>query len=307
LAEVPIPRTVGDADGLIITNIGSIENNGVEVVLNWRNQINDDWSYNIGGNATLNKNRVLDLEGGQGKLGGGIGAAQGFVTYSDNGQPVGSFYVLDVLGVFNTGAEVLAYTNADGQPIQPTAKPGEFKYRDVNNDGVINDDDRIFAGSYQPEVYYGVNGGVNYRRWDLSFSIFGVAGNEVYNAKKAVRVEGRDNIEKNVVYDRWTNQNRKQTEPGANVGNLPASTYFVESGSFIRLNNLTVGYTFTPKQLSVAKLSALRIFATGQNLFTYQKYSGFTSELPGGPLNAGIELSTYPQTRTIAAGVNLTF
>lgn len=307
LSFVPIPRTVGDVDGVIITNVASIENVGLEGVLNWRNKTNDDWSYNIGGNVTFNRNRVLDLNGGQGVFGGGIGAAQGFTTYTFNGQPIGSFYVLKVLGVFNSGAEVNQYTNADGLPIQPTAKPGDFRYQDTNGDGVISDADRVFAGSYQPVAYFGLNGGVNFRQWDMSFSFYGNVGNEVYNGKKAVRVQGTDNIERDVVYNRWTNQNRTQTEPAANVGNLPASTYFVESGSFVRLNNITVGYTFRPSLLERFHISGLRIFATSQNAFTYQRYSGFTAELPGDPLNSGIELSSYPTTRTVAAGINITF
>jgi TonB-dependent starch-binding outer membrane protein SusC len=307
LSNIPVDLTVGDYSGYITTNVASIENTGVEVLLNWRNKINDDWSYNIGGNVTFNKNQVLDLNGGQGVYGGSIGAAQGFTTFTDNGQPIGSFYVLKVLGVFNSGGEVNAYTNSDGQPIQPTAKAGDFKYQDTNGDGAISDADRIFAGSYQPVAYFGVNGGLTFRRWDLSLSIYGNVGNEVYNGKKAVRVEGKDNVEKDIVYSRWTSQNQTQSEPAANVGNLLASTYFVESGSFVRVNNITIGYTLSPALLDKLRISALRIFATSQNPFTYQKYSGFTSELPGDPLNSGIELSSYPTTRTIAAGLNVTF
>lgn len=307
LSNIPIPRTVGDADGVIITNVASIENVGLEAALNWKNQINDDWSYNIGGNVTFNRNRVLNLNGGQAILGGGIGAAQGFTTRTDNGEPIGSFYVLKVLGVFNSGAEVNAYTNDDGNPIQPTAKPGDFKYQDTDGDGQISDADRVFAGSYQPVAYFGLNGGVNFRQWDLSFTIYGNVGNEVYNGKKAVRVEGRDNVERDVVYNRWTSQNNSQTEPGANVGNLLASTYFVEPGDFIRINNLTIGYTFDTPSLERLRISSLRIFATSQNLFTWQRYSGFTPELPGDPISSGIELNAYPMTRTIAAGLNVTF
>jgi hypothetical protein len=138
-------------------------------------------------------------------------------------------------------------------------------------------------------------------------SLYGNVGNEVYNGKKAVKVDARDNVEKQVVYDRWTNSNHTQTEPRANEGNLPASDYFVESGDFLRINNLTVGYTFSKTFLERIKISSLRVFATSQNLFTLQKYSGFTSELPGGPLNSGIELNAYPTTRTIAVGLNVGF
>lgn len=306
LINVPIQRTVGDIDGLVLTNVASIQNRGLEANLNWRNTINDNWSYHVGANATLNKNKVVALNGGQAIYGGSIGAAQGFTTYTDNGLPVGSFYVLQVIGVFNSDEEVSDYKASDGTVIQPSAKPGDFKYQDTNGDGKIDDSDRIFAGSYQPKAYFGLNGGVNYKAWDLSLSLYGNEGNEVYNGKKAVRIDARDNVESDVVYNRWTSQNHTQTEPRANSGNLPASTYFVESGSFVRINNVTVGYTLPKDKLEKVGIQSLRIFATSQNLLTLKKFSGFTPELPGTPLDSGIELSAYPTTRTIAMGVNIT-
>jgi len=306
LINIPIPRTVGDIDGVITTNAASIENKGVEVMLGWQDRISDDLSYTVSGNVTFNKNNVVALNGGQAIWGGGIGAAQGYTTYTDNGQPVGSLYVLKTIGVFNTVAEVNAYAK-DGEMIQPTAKPGDFKYFDKNNDGQIDDNDRVFAGSYQPVAFFGINSSVKYKYWDFALSIYANVGNEVYNGKKAVKVEGKDNVERDVVYDRWTNSNRSQTEPGANTGNLPASDYFVESGAFARINNLTVGYSFRPALLQRFYVTAFRVFVTGQNIFTYKKYSGFTAELPGDPLNSGIELSAYPTTRTIAGGINVSF
>lgn len=307
LIEIPIPRTVGDADGVIITNVASIQNIGIEVLLNWKDDINDNWSYSVTGNVTFNDNNVIALNGGQAIYGGGIGAAQGFTTYTDNGQPIGSFYVLKTLGVFNSVAEVNAYTDSEGTVIQPNAKPGDFKYLDKNDDGQIDDNDRVFAGSYQPVAYFGLNLGVNFKNWDLSLSLYGNTGNEVYNGKKAVRVDSRDNVEKDIVYNRWTSSNKSQSEPRANEGNLPASDYFVESGTFLRINNLTLGYTFPSSVLSKIKISSLRVFATSQNLLTLKKFSGFTPELPGSPLNSGIELSAYPTTRTIAVGLNVGF
>jgi TonB-linked SusC/RagA family outer membrane protein len=307
LINVPIPRTVGDINGAILTNVASIRNKGVEFVLNWKNQVSDNFSYNIGANVTLNRNSVLDLNGGQAIYGGSIGASQGFTTLTDNGHPVGSFYVLRVLGVFNSDAEVAAYTNGEGTMIQPTAKAGQFKYWDKNGDGMIDDNDRDFAGSYQPVAYFGLNFGSHYKNWDFSIDFYGNVGNEVYNGKRAVRVEGKDNIEKDLVYSRWTSGSHSQSQPAATVGNLPASNYFVESGSFARINNLTIGYTFGKPFLSKIRSSGLRLFVTSQNLFTLKKYSGFTAELPGDPLTSGIELSAYPTTRTIAAGLNVSF
>jgi TonB-linked SusC/RagA family outer membrane protein len=307
LIRVPIPRTVGDIDGTIITNAASIQNQGVEIVLNWKEEVNDNFNYSIGLNATFNKNNVLALNGGQAILGGSIGAAQGYTTRTDNGHPVGSFYVLKTIGVFNTDAEAAGYVAANGVAIQPTARAGDFKYLDANEDGKIDDSDRVFAGSYQPVAYMGANFSANFKNWDFSLALYGNVGNKVYNGKKAVRVSGTDNVEKKVVYSRWTPANKSQTEPGANVGNLLASDYFVESGSFARINNLTVGYTFPKEFLSRYKISSLRLFLTSQNLFTYKKYSGFTAELPGDPTNSGIELSAYPTTRTVAAGLNIGF
>ena len=110
-----------------------------------------------------------------------------------------------------------------------------------------------------------------------------------------------------MVYNRWTSSSLSQKQPAANVGNQLASDYFVESGSFIRINNLTVGYTFHQKVLQRLRISSLRVYATSQNLLTIKDYSGFTPELPGDPLNSGIELSAYPTTRTIAVGLNISF
>ncbi len=302
----PIFSTIYDDGGVLLTNAAIIQNKGLEVALNWKDKINENLSYTIGANATFNSNNVVALNGGLPVSGGGVGS-QGFVTNTNIGQPVGSFYVLKTIGVFNTDAEAANYVGSNGNAIQPTAKAGDFKYQDVNGDGVIDTKDRQYVGSYQPLAYFGLNLGANYKRWDFSLSIYGNVGNKVYNGKKGVRILGTDNIEKEVVYNRWTSANRSQKEPAANTGNLPASDYFVESGSFARINNLTIGYTLPPTLLSRAKLTSFRVYLTSQNLFTYQAYSGFTAELPGDVISSGIELSAYPTTRTIAMGVNIGF
>lgn len=307
LADVAIPRTVGDADGLITTNIGTVQNKGIELVLNWKDKLNDNFSYFVNGNVTFNHNEMIALNGGQNRRDGSAGGGQGQTTNTDNGHPIGSFYVLKVIGVFNSVAEINAYQDSEGNVIQGNAKPGDFKYLDKDKDGKITPDDCVFAGSYQPVAYFGLNMGFNFKNWDFSINFYGNAGNEVYNAKKGARVDARDNVEKDVVYNRWTSSNHTQTEPRANEGYLPASTYFVEPGDFLRINNLTIGYNFSTSFLQRLHISNLRVFATSQNLLTLKKYSGFTSELPGGPLNSGIEASAYPATRTLAVGLNLGF
>ena len=307
LINVKVPSVTGDADGVVLTNAASIRNQGLEVTLNWRGKITNDLSYRIGGNATLNKNTVIGLNGGQPILDGGVGANQQYTTRTDNGQPVGSFYLLKVLGVFQNDADVSSYQNSTGQVIQPSASPGDFKYQDTNGDGKIDDNDRVFAGSYQPKAYFGLNLGLTYKSLDFSVDFYGNVGNQVYNGKRGFRQNILDNIEKTMAYNRWTPSNGSQTEPKANGGNLPASTYFVESGNFARINNATLGYRLPNTLVEKIHVSSVRVFITAQNVLTMKKYSGFTAELPGNPTSQGIELNAYPTTQTYAFGLNVGF
>ena len=307
LINVKVPSVTGDADGIVLTNAASISNIGWEFSLNWRGNIMEGLTYKIGGNVTFNQNSVIGLNGGQPILDGGIGAAQQYTTKTDNGQPVGSFYLLKVLGVFQNDSEVENYKNTAGQTVQPNAAPGDFKYQDTNGDGKIDDQDRIFAGSYQPVAYFGLSATLAYKGFDLNVDAFGNAGNQVYNGKKAFRQGILDNIESQMAYSRWTTANKSQTEPAANGGNLLASTYFLESGTFIRLNNVTLGYMFPQKITKKIGLNSLRVFVTAQNILTYKEYSGFTAEIPGDPTNSGIELNAYPTNKTIAGGISVGF
>jgi len=307
LINVNVPSVVGDADGLVLTNAASIKNTGLEIAANWRSAGKKNFSYSIGGNATFNTNKVIGLNGGQPILDGGIGAGQQYTTKTDNGQEVGSFYVYQVLGVFQSEEEISAYSNANGDKIQPSASAGDFKYQDTNGDGIIDDNDRVFVGSYQPKVYYGANVSLSFWDFDFTFDVYGNAGNQVYNGKKAFRQQAQDNIEKEVAYNRWYNGSGINNEPRANSGNLPASTYFVESGNFIRINNVTLAYNVPQSFMNKMNMSSAKVFITAQNLYTLKKYSGFTAELPGDPTKSGIELNAYPTSRTIGAGVNVTF
>jgi TonB-linked SusC/RagA family outer membrane protein len=308
LINVKVPAVVGDEDGVILTNAASIRNTGFEFSINWRERINDKSSYKIGGNLTLNKNNVIGLNGGQPILDGGIGAGQIYTTRTDNGQPVGSFYVYQVLGVFQNTLEIDDYVSSTGKVIQPGASPGDFKYQDANDDGKIDDKDRVFLGSYQPKAYFGFNAEVSYRAFDLSFDIYGNVGNVVYNGKKALRLSALDNVEKSIAYDRWVPGSGINDEPAANSGFLPASSYYVESGSFIRLNNITLSYSLPKSFMDKIKLTNGKIFLTSQNLFTLKKFTGFTPELTDDtPTKAGIETNAYPTTKTIAGGINVSF
>lgn len=307
LVYVVLPGILGDPDSRYVTNAATFENKGVEFSLNWNDKVTRDITYRIGANAAFNRNRITGLNGGQALFDGNIGGNQGFITLSDNNQPIGSFYVWEVEGILQNDADVAASG-------QSGAKVGDLNYRDVSGpqgkpDGVIDAYDRTFQGSYQPKMTYGINGSATYKSFDLSFAAYGTAGGKIYNGKKAVRgADPRDNIEADVARNRWTPNNTNTSVPRADLNQLPASSYFLEKGDFFRLNNVTVGYNLPQTLLQRLRITNFRVYLTAQNLFTLTPYTGFTPEMQStSVLNAGIELNSYPTTRTWAFGLNVGF
>ncbi|MCU7550688.1 TonB-dependent receptor [Chitinophagaceae bacterium LB-8] len=308
LVIASVPAVLGDPNNEYYTNAATIQNKGVELGVNWSDDINKDWSYNVNGNIAFNKNEVLELNQGIPLPRGSVGG-QGTTTLTDVGEPVGSFYLWQVDGLFQSDAEAAASG-------QTGARAGDLKYRDLNGDKKIDAKDRQFSGSYQPKVLYGINGGVDYKTFDLSINTYGTTGGKIYNAKKEARGDARDNIESHVARNRWTVDNPNTDVPRANLTELPTSTYFLEDGGFFRINNLTLGYKLPDDIVSKLKLSNLRAFVTIQNLVTFTGYSGFTPEIipkseagsdPAGTLAAGIEQGVYPTVRTWAFGLNVSF
>lgn len=299
LIPVNIPAIFGDPDNQYITNAADITNRGVEAALNWRSNLGSgtDWTYNLGANVTFNKNRIANLNGGQALVGGYNG-----VTKSDNGVAAGSFYLLHAIGVYQSTDDI---KNSPKSIFDP--KVGDLKYEDTNGDGVIDLRDRQYFGSYQPPVYFGINGGLNFRHVDFSFVFSGNLNNKVYNAKKQARSSSLNNVEASFANDRFTAANLSTTTPASLKENMPNSTYFLEPGSFLRLTNVVLGYTVPSTALERAHLASVRVFVAAQNVFTATKYTGFTPELAGGPLDSGIELNTYPTSRTVTLGLNVNF
>lgn len=281
ILPVELPDAFGFR-GTTLTPAGQVRNEGLEFVLNWSENVSNDFSYNIGGNLTFNRNELEKITNPffAENTGGGVG--YGNITKKVvEGEPLGSFWLYEVTG---------------------TDENGNFTYEDVNDDGNIDDDDRQFFGSYAPKNFYGFNVGVNYKNWDFNLDGYGNWGNVVFNGKKINR-ENNQNIEQDVFDNRWTPENQTQTEPAPFNAVPRPSTYYLESGDFMRINNITVGYTIP---LEESLVNRARVYVTAQNPFITQSFSGFTPEIPGGPLsNAGIELSAYPAVQSVIVGLNV--
>ena len=295
-ALYPIPLPNLGFGRVFNTNAADVLNQGVELSLGWNNAINKNSSYSLKGNITYNKNTVESIGIGQAIYDGDLGNGK-TATITAVGQPIGSFWVFKTDGIFQTNADVAAY------PHLVNAQAGDFKLVDLNNDGEINEKDKYYGGSYQPKFYYGISGTLNCKQFDFGLDIFGTAGNKVYNAKKGVRYGGNYNLEYDVAINRWTPGSGINDLPRAFNGTATVSDYFVESGSFTRINNITAGYTLKSKETS--PFQSVRIFVHTQNPFIFTKYTGFTPELPGPPLASGIELNAYPISASYMIGVNV--
>jgi len=286
------------------SNAGDIKNKGFELNINHHNTIRK-FNYSIGVNLSTYKTKVTNLTSDVEYY------LTGSVSRTYVGGPLGRFYGHKVIGVFQNQAEIQAYSK-DGKLIQPNAKPGDFKFADLNNDGVINNDDRDFIGDPNPKLIYGLNFSFGYGGFDLSWFLQGVWGNDIWNASKN-GTPTAENAQARAYTEAW----RKEGDPGTypritnndTNNNFRGSNWYVENGSFMRLQNIQLGYN-VPKNicLQTKLISACRIYISGQNLLTFTKYSGLDPELgSNNPLNMGFDNTRYPNSRVITAGINLQF
>ncbi|MNF25737.1 TonB-dependent Receptor Plug Domain protein [compost metagenome] len=275
-------------------HVGEVSNKGFEVALRWDDRITDNLSYWVGGNYSNNKNELTSLKNATLAPinGGSLGNGQ-WTKLLDNssiGQPLGSFYMYEYAGFDSTNGQMLYY-NAAGDKV---------------TQAVLGETDKKYVGSILPTSTYGVSLGLNYKNFDFSVDGYGTSGAEVYNGKKAQRFSG-ENIEETLATDFWTVNNTTASKP-APFNQVPvASTYYLESGDFFRINNITVGYKLP---LQGTFINSCRIYVNAINPFITQKFSGFSPELNGNgdPYGTqGIELDAYPTLRSFVIGANLKF
>lgn len=296
-------------------NVGKIRNAGVEIELNYADKIGRSFEYNIGFNLTTISNKVLKLaDEDQVLYGEGLKyGTEHFPTQTRVGKPIGGFWLYKNGGVFQSDAEAAAYVNADGEKYQPNAEAGDMKFIDTNNDGVINDDDKVYCGSGIPKVEANLNLGFSYKGFDLSAVLSSAWGHKLYNGNKYF-YEGMNsgsNFLKSSL-DAWTPENTSTNVPRAIYqdpnGNTRESDRFLEKGNFVRLRQLQIGYSLPSALLAKAYIERVRFYVSGENLFTITGYDGIDPEFSrANVLNTGIDKLIYPFTRSYTVGVQLTF
>lgn len=283
----------------IMANAGTVRNKGIEISLEHKNRVGD-FSYSVNGNVSFIHNELTELNGGD-KIWENIDN----IILSDRGLALRSFWGYRYDGVFRTKEEVEAYKNADGELIQPNSKAGDARYIDLNKDGKIDENDRECLGNPFPWVTYGLNLSFEYRGFDLQLFFQGVAGNKIYNAmRKRTEGKGEDATLSTAMRDMWSesNPNGSIPNPYGNSMNFYGSDRFLENGSYLRLKNAQLGYTFPRSWMSRLSVERLRLYLACSNLFTITKYTGYDPEIGG-----GVDFGNYPQARTILVGAQINF
>ncbi|MBC8173848.1 MAG: SusC/RagA family TonB-linked outer membrane protein, partial [Chitinophagales bacterium] len=285
-------------------NAAKVLNRGFEFNLAWNHQVGKV-RYRVGFLGSPVHNEVLELGAAEGIgsfiASGSLGNGQ-LVTRTVVGESIGSFYGYEVIGVFQNEAELTSSATIAGQQV------GDLKYADLNGDGIIDDLDRTFIGSYIPDFSYGFNANVSYDNFSISIDFSGQYGNEIYNGKNAVRPD-LYNFE-GVVVDHWDGEGSSNTEPRPTSGgtNYEPSDYFIQDGSFLRLRSTTIAYAFPVKLLTDMKITKANVYIRGTNLITFSDYTGYTPEIAAETaLASGIDLGVYPITSVYSIGIDLTF
>ncbi len=292
LLSVKAPAQVGNRYDPI-ANVGTVSNKGIELTLDHQNKIGK-FNYTLNGNISFITNELISLNGGD--------VIYGDRVKSDKDLPLFTLWGYEYEGIYKTDAEALSHlTGYTAQSIAYHA--GDAKFKDQDGNGLIDDKDKTNLGNSFPAVTYGLNVGADYAGFDLQLFFQGVAGNEIYNAVRE-RTEGKGDVAtlSTTMRDVWSASNVTGTIPnpyGSSL-NYANSSRFVESGSYLRLKNLQIGYTIPQKITKQANINRCRVYLSGSNLITLTGYTGYDPEVGG-----GVDYGNYPQSRTITLGLNL--
>lgn len=305
LVTVDVPASVGLTP--VETNVGAVRNSGVDFTVKWEDSLKD-FRYGIRLTGTTIKNKVISL-GGKRIASGDIGAGKS-VQMTEEGKPIKYFYGYNVIGIFQNEAQIKDYneraaaaTGNAGQQYQNNVGPGDLIYEDVDGDGYITANDRKDLGSPTPKFIGGLGISASWKGFDLSIDFQGNFGNKIFNAKQVERFSGSDNWDRSFL-DRWTPENPNTMTPRMTLegNNYQVSSRYVESGSYVKLQTVELGYTFPKSWMQKVSVQNLRVYFSGNNLAYFTGYNGFTPEVLG-----GIDRQIYPVTATCRFGLNVTF
>jgi hypothetical protein len=297
-------------------NYGKINNSGLEFQIGFR-ETKSDFNYDVSLNLSTIRNKVLQLDGGDYYFSGLSGT-----SYTQLGHSMGEFYVYRTDGIFQNWDQIYAYSTTKVNPttgkeetalIQPNAAPGDIRYKDLNNDGVISEADRQLIGSPFPKLEGGLNFSCSYKNFDFNLFFHGVYGNMIFNNAKywMERMDETANLPRNL--KPWTGEGTSNTTPrpfmGPTDNTIVFSDRWIEKGDYLRLKNIQLGYTLPTSLMKKTKvIETLRVYAGAQNLLTLTGYSGLDPEISDGDLfSKGYDDGHFPPVRTVTCGLQISF
>jgi hypothetical protein len=291
-----------------VGNIADMKNNGIEVELSYNKRFGE-LNFSASGNVAYLKNEVTYVASDANYITGDASfQSMGAVTRTQEGYAYNSFYGYKTDGIFQNTAEINAYTNSTGALIQPSARPGDFKWIDSNKDGIITDLDKTFLGSSIPKYTYGLTLNFDYKGFDLMVFATGAAGNKIFQGLRRLDI-GNANWQ-TVAMSRWTGEGTSDFYPrltsndtNGNFGNM--SDFYLEKGDYLRLKVVQLGYSLPAGLTNKIDASKIRLYVSTENLFTMTKYTGYDPEIGGSVF--GIDKGVYPQARSLMLGVQLQF
>ena len=294
-----IPVSLKLQSGSVLKNVGTIRNSGFELAMSWRGDITPDLQYSLGGNFGTLKNEVTDLFG-QEYINGGQAE---FRQRSQVGEPLLSFFGYEVAGVYQTQEEV----DADPVAVANGLVPGDLRFTDQNGDDVINDDDKVFLGSYFPSITYGASLGMRFKNLEFSMNIMGQSGNKILNRKRGELIWTNDtNIDADLATGLWNGEGTSNSYPSASGlrrgWNQNFSDFYIEDGDFFRIQNVQLAYNFTGLEIMGQEMPTMRVYVTAEKPLTVFNYNGFNPEIPN-----GIDRQFYPVPAIYTVGLNLKF
>lgn len=302
-----INGTAAPGAGAPTLNAGTVRNSGLEFAIDYKHTFENEFSLSLGYNVTFLNNEVLAVDNGTGFIeGGSFGVGQPAPSRMEVGKPIGYFFGYKTDGIFQNQAEIDAHPSQ--LALGANAAPGDIRYVDVNGDGIINANDRTNIGDPIPAATMGFNMQLNYKNLDFAVYTFASVGNDmVRNYERTLSDANRLNY----VLDRWTGEGSTNITPRVTTGatsNNVFSDYFLEDASYIRIQNVQLGYTLNPTFSERIGLSKFRLYAGVNNLYTFTKYKGYDPGASNGaPIGGGIDYGFYPIPRTYLFGLNINF